>query len=164
MPEKIGSISSQWGTIGGKKTSKPAEVQEITPQEPQVTEQQNNQEPTVSVNQDPNPPVNEATKTPIPQTPRKPRTKKTRTSGVQTSSSQSNQDTNKRVVQYTREVKPERIRQTMYLYPEVLRWIKRRIAETDEEISDVGNYTAQLCMWLEEKYPHILDEFDAQQK
>lgn len=88
--------------------------------------------------------------------------KATRGRVPQSSNTPNKQATNVKVVQYVRKVKPERLRQTVYLYPDVLRWVKRRIAETDEEISDVANYTVQLCMWLEEKHPDMLAKFERQ--
>lgn len=92
------------------------------------------------------------------------RGKATKEQVIRASNGSNKRGTRVRVVQYTREVKPERLRQTVYLYPDVLRWIKRRIAETDEEISDVGNYTAELCMWLEEKHPEIIARFERQRR
>jgi hypothetical protein len=42
--------------------------------------------------------------------------------------------------------KPERKKRTIYLEPDVDRWIRHRIADTDEEISEVVNLAVRHFM------------------
>jgi hypothetical protein len=213
MPNnKIGSISTQWSKIGGKKSTgtpdnqdaapsvsqspEPVEPQSFSPSKYQDTQEQNNQDTHVSGVQTSELPNNKLTKpqniqdfelqdyewsdrsesedtgsaddlvssTLDNKATKGSKNQTTKRRGGQSSSDLNKEGTRTKIVQYTREVKPERLRQTVYLYPEVLRWIKRRIAETDEEISDVANYTAELNRWLEEKHPEIIARFEKQRK
>lgn len=160
-------------TIGspGNETTNASVVQATTPSSTQLTNEQSvstmaipvTKDTSVAISQNTSDVVDQATKVQDDQATKVLENQNISSLVVKDTSVADTQAINGKVVQYVRKPKPDRDRQTYYVYPDFIDWVADQ-AGRQRQLSDVANEAIGLHQWVAQHEPELLERYRAEYK